>query len=84
MKKKPARKLKKTRPGKAGPVKIRMKARILDDGKGRFPTEKKNISLCMRMPDSLHEDVHKRAKKLGISYQQYVRKALERALIKKR
>ena len=49
-------------------------------GPARFEFEKKSAQVNLRMPEGLLKAVKERAKKRGIPYQRFIRKALERAL----
>ena len=46
----------------------------------RFELKPKNASVNLRLPEQLLEAVRKRAKRVGVPYQRFIRMALERAL----
>jgi len=46
----------------------------------RFELKPKNASVNLRLPEQLLEAVRRRAKRLGVPYQRFIRMALERAL----
>ena len=50
----------------------------------RFEFQPKNKSVNLRMPESLLKAVQATAKREGIPYQRYIRRALEKAIAQKR
>ena len=46
----------------------------------RFELRRKNKAVNLRLPEQLLEAVRKRAKRVGIPYQRFIRMAIERAV----